>query len=175
MTDTATTQPAKKRFGLLPLPADTSAYNANVLIATWFGVGRLRPGPGTLGTLAALPFGYAIASFSGIPGMIVASCLMLWIGTVAANYYVRKSGVKDDQCIVVDEVVGVWIAAIPAGINPELWFVAFILFRIMDIYKPWPASYFDRRGGGFAVMMDDVIAGIYAFLGVAAYAYMSVS
>ena len=69
--------------------------------------------------------------------------------------------------------MGVWIAALPAGINPDLWIAAFVLFRLFDIYKPWPASYFDKRGrGGFDVMMDDVVAGAFAFLGVASLALL---
>ncbi|MDY0008818.1 MAG: phosphatidylglycerophosphatase A [Bdellovibrionales bacterium] len=161
-----------KKFGLLPLPAGTSMRNPHVLIATWFGIGRLRPAPGTLGTLGAIPFGYAIAYYTGIAGLIVAALLMVWLGTIAATYYGKKSGKKDDQSIVVDEVAGMWIAAIPAATYPELWLLAFVLFRIFDIYKPWPASYFDKRpgGGGFDVMMDDVVAGIFAFFGVSAAA-----
>ncbi|MFN7113273.1 MAG: phosphatidylglycerophosphatase A [Alphaproteobacteria bacterium] len=167
---TAAAVPPHKKFGLMPLPEGTSMSNPHILLATWFGVGRLRPAPGTLGTLAAIPFGYAIAYFSGITGLLLAALLMIGIGTMAATYYGRKSGKKDDQTIVVDEVAGMWIAAIPAATHVELWVVAFFLFRLFDIYKPWPASFFDKRpnGGGFDVMMDDVVAGIYAFLGVAA-------
>lgn len=162
----------RKKFGLMPLPAGTTMRDPHVLIATWFGLGRLRPAPGTMGTLGAIPFGYAIAYYTGIVGLVIAALLMIWLGTLAANYYGRKSGQKDDQTIVVDEVAGMWIAAIPAATYPELWAVAFVLFRLFDIYKPWPASFFDKRenGGGFDVMMDDVVAGIFAFFGVAAAA-----
>lgn len=162
---------AKKNFRLRPLPENTAMGNPHVMIATWFGVGRLRPAPGTLGTLAAIPFGYGIAYVSGIVGLALAALLLLALGTMAANYYGRKSGEKDDQTIVVDEVVGMWIAAIPAALHIDLWIVAFLLFRLFDIYKPWPASFFDKRAGnGFDVMMDDVVAGIYAAIGVAACA-----
>ncbi|MBI1214626.1 MAG: phosphatidylglycerophosphatase A [Alphaproteobacteria bacterium] len=161
----------KCKPGIKPLPDGTTIAHPLSLIATWFGSGRLRPAPGTMGTIAALPFGYAIAAASGPLGLFIASVVMLLIGTVAASYYGRHSGLKDDQSIVVDEVVGVWIAAIPAGTDLQLWLLAFILFRIFDIYKPWPASYFDKKSrGGFDVMMDDVVAGIYAFPGVATMA-----
>lgn len=161
--------PAKKRFGLMPLPEGTSMGSPHVLIATWFGVGRLRPAPGTLGSLAAMPFGYAIAYYTGLTGLMLAAFLLLIIGSMAATYYGKKSGQKDDQTIVVDEVVGLWVAAIPAALHLNLWITAFLLFRLFDIYKPWPASFFDKRkgGGGFDVMMDDVVAGFYAALGVA--------
>ena len=161
----------KLKPGIKPLPPGATVTHPLSLIATWFGSGRLRPAPGTMGTAAALPFGYVISMYGGPVGLAVAALVMLVIGTVASNYYGKRSGEKDDQSIVVDEVVGVWIAAIPAGTDLQLWFTAFILFRVFDIYKPWPASYFDNRaGGGFDVMMDDVVAGIYAFPGVATMA-----
>lgn len=162
----------KFSFGIRSLPSGMQFKDSTVLIATWFGAGRLKPASGTIGSLAAIPPGVAISYFLGSLGLAVAAMLLLWVGTNAADAYGKKSGEKDDQAIVVDEVVGLWIAAIPAGINPTLWLVAFVLFRIMDIYKPWPASYFDKRAGsGFDVMLDDVIAGLYAFLGVASIAY----
>lgn len=164
----------KLKPGLSPIPAGTEFKNLNILIATWFGSGLLRPAPGTMGSLAALPVGYAISYFMGLPGLALASVLLLWIGTIAAGYYGRKSGKKDDQSIVVDEAVGIWIAAIPAGTHIHLWLLAFLLFRLFDIWKPWPASFFDRRSKhAFDVMMDDVIAGIYAFFGVATGAFIA--
>jgi len=143
-------------------------HKLTLLIATWFGSGLLRPAPGTIGTLAGLPFGYALAFFCGVKILALAALLLLIIGTFAANKYGKKSGTIDDQSIVVDEVVGLWIAALPAGTDPILWAAAFLLFRLFDITKPWPASIFDNRSRhGFDVMMDDVVAGIYALCGVA--------
>lgn len=157
-----------------PLPAGARMSDASVLIATWFGSGRLRPAPGTLGSLAALPFGYLISVNGGIGGLLLITLAVLIIGTFAATRYGEKSGEKDDQSIVVDEVVGLWIAGLPAEGNLYLWLAAFFLFRLFDVIKPWPASFFDKRGGGgFDVMMDDVIAGIYAFLGVATLALLT--
>ena len=157
----------KLKPGIRPVPPETSMADWRILLSTWFGSGRLRPAPGTLGSLAAIPFGYCIAMQSGAVGLALAALSLLCIGTVAADYYGRKSGVVDDQTIVVDEVVGMWIAAIPAEAHWELWVVALVLFRLFDIFKPWPASWFDNRSiGGIDVMMDDVIAGIYAFFGV---------
>lgn len=154
--------------GLRPLPPGMTLRNKDVLLATWFGSGLLRPASGTIGTLAALPFGYLIQHFGGMPALALAAALAFWFGAKAADRYGKKSGQPDDQAIVIDEVAGVWIAALPAGDDPGLWFVAFVFFRILDVYKPWPASFFDKRkGGGFDVMMDDVVAGAYAFLGTA--------
>ena len=168
--------PTKKRiFRILPPPPDTKFTDPIVLISTWFGVGLLRPAPGTLGSLAAIPFGYGLVMLLGNSGLLLGAILLLIIGTYPATLYGRKSGVKDDQCIISDEVVGMWIAAIPAGTNLWLWLVAFLLFRFFDIRKVWPASYFDNRGGGgFNVMMDDVVAGIYALLGVSIFALSTI-
>lgn len=161
----------KAKPGIRPLPPGTAFSNPHVLIATWFGAGRLKPGSGTIGSLAAIPFGYLITVSTGYLGLALAAALLFWVGTLSANYYGEKSGEKDNQAIVVDEVIGMWIAAIPAENNLFLWLIAFVLFRIMDIYKPWPASFFDNRAGnGMDVLLDDVIAGFYAFLGVAGYA-----
>lgn len=176
MSKATAAQNAKKPFiGLRPLPPETEFRNLNVLIATWFGAGRIRPASGTMGSLAAIPFGIAIQYIAGIPGLILATILLMWVGTIAADYYGRKSGQTDDQAIVVDEVVGMWIAGIPASINPVLWAIAFVLFRLFDITKPWPASYFDNheRATALYVMLDDVVAGIFAFFGVASLAIIT--
>lgn len=156
---------------LRPIPEGTRMTDWRICLATWFGAGRLRPAPGTIGSLAAVPFGFIIAHQGGVIGLAMAALALLCIGTVAAQYYGEKSGQVDDNSIVVDEVVGLWIAAIPAGNNLDLWLTAFILFRIFDIYKPWPASWFDENSRrGIDVMMDDVVAGIYALFGTAALA-----
>jgi phosphatidylglycerophosphatase A len=155
------------KAGIKPLPPETKFTHPQVLLATWFGSGLIRPAPGTMGTLAAMPLGYLITLCFGQIGLAVAALLLLAIGTPAASFYGKKSGEVDDQSIVVDEAVGVWIAALPADKSIALWIFAGLLFRFFDIRKPWPASYFDNRSsGGFDVMMDDVVAGIYALLGV---------
>lgn len=161
----------KSKPGIRPLPPGVTFTNPRILIATWFGAGRLKPASGTWGSVAAMPFGYLIYHVSGIAGLALAAALLLAVGTWAADYYGKMSGATDDQAIVVDEVVGLWIAAIPAEDSIALWCVALVFFRIFDIFKPWPASWFDNRSrGGFDVMMDDVVAGVYAMMGVAATA-----
>ena len=157
--------------GIRALPAGSSPKDYDVLLATWFHVGRLKPGSGTWGSLMALPVGYAIAYFTGIIGLVIAIIGITWIGIKTADSYGKKIGEVDHQGIVVDEVAGMWIAALPAEKNILFWIIAFIFFRVFDILKPWPASYFDKKKrGGTDVMMDDVVAGIYAFMGVAAIA-----
>ena len=167
---------AKLKPSIRPLPPGLAFFSPTVLIATWFGSGRIRPASGTIGTLAALPFGIVIGAIGGPAGLALAALILFFIGKAAAEAYGKKSGSSDDQAIVVDEAVGLWIAGIPAAAAPGLWIIAFILFRFFDIYKPWPASFFDeRKNGGFDVMMDDVIAGIFAFFGVATLSLFLVS
>lgn len=159
------------KFRIEPLPEGATMKQWGVWVSTWFGSGRLRPAPGTMGSLAAIPFGVGIQYAGGPVALALAALAITCIGVVAANRYSKKSGVVDDQTIVVDEVAGMWIAGIPAETNPELWFFAFLLFRLFDIWKPWPCSYFDdKSASGVDVMMDDVVAGIYAFVGIGAMA-----
>ncbi len=156
----------KLKLRFKPLPAGLPLANPVALISTWFGSGLVRPAPGTVGSLAAIPFGLAIVWLGGPLYLALAALALLIVGTVAANAYGRKSGEVDDQSIVVDEVVGIWIAALPAKLHLWPWLTAFLLFRLFDIWKPWPARFFDNRArNGFDVMMDDVVAGIYALLG----------
>jgi phosphatidylglycerophosphatase A len=157
----------KSRPHISPLPAGARWWDTRVLTATWFGAGRLRPAPGTMGSIAAIPFGYAIYAAGGPFALFVSAFGLLYVGTLAADYYGGKSGVKDDQSIVVDEVAGMWLAATPAENHWDLWLFALLLFRLFDIVKPWPASYYDKRSAdGYDVMMDDIVAGVYALVGV---------
>jgi len=160
-----------KKPYIKPLPKGLKLKELDVMIATWFGSGLIRPAPGTFGTLAALPAGYLFQLIGGIPLLLIATFLTFFIGKKAAALYEERTGEHDASSIVIDEAVGLWIAGIAAGTNPILWFCAFLLFRLFDIVKPWPASRYDKRGSGaYDVMMDDVIAGIFAFFGVATLA-----
>ena len=141
-------------------------------IALGFGSGLSPVAPGTAGSLAALvpwlivrglhPVAYAVF-------LVATFALGVW----ACNWVVRKTNVEDPSFVVWDEFVGQWIALLPLVVlaRSAWWIVAgFILFRIFDIWKPWPVSLADRDvGGGLGVMIDDVVAGAYAAiaLGVA--------
>lgn len=135
------------------------------LLGTWFGAGLL-PGPsGSWGSLAALPFAWAIESGFDRCGLALAAILLFWAGCRAADIIERESGVADHSAIVVDEVAAQWLvlAAVPRGFLAYL--LGFALFRLFDIWKPWPISVADRRiKGGFGVMFDDVLAAYYAAL-----------
>lgn len=134
------------------------------MITSWFGTGHLPYAPGTWGSLAALPFAWVIAYAFGPTGLLIASLIALGVGIWATHIVLRSSASKDPSHIVIDEVVGQWIALLPAAPGePWPWIAAFLAFRLFDIVKPWPASHFDRKvAGATGVVMDDVFAGLYA-------------
>lgn len=156
---------------LSPLPPGCFPNNPHMIIATWFGSGRIRPAPGTMGSLAAIPFGMAMQALYGIPALLIGIVIVFALGVKSSNVYEEKSGEHDNSTIVIDEVAGMWIAGIPAGENIWLWGVAFLLFRLFDIAKPWPISKLDRDvKGGLGVMLDDVLAGFIAMCGTSMFA-----
>lgn len=138
----------------------------SALLATWFGCGLMRPGPGTWGSLGAMPFGIFMLVIWGPVVLAVAALLLFPLGIWATKQILKGSDTDHDpQIVVVDEVVGQWIALLPALLNPFHIVLAFILFRAFDVLKPWPVSYFDRKiPGAYGVMLDDVAAGILAAL-----------
>lgn len=140
-------------------------------LGTFFGAGYLKPGPGTWGSVAGLLLWLAAAHFLQptqgqlAAGTAVAALLLLLAGIPAASRVALEAGTEDPQCVVADEVVGQWIALIPAALHPWWsWLLALLLFRAFDIVKPPPAQQFDRMHGGFGIMMDDVAAGVYALV-----------
>lgn len=134
-------------------------------VATWGGSGLMRPAPGTWGSIAALPFGIALMFLGGVPALLVGLAVVLAAGVWACRAMERMTGDHDASYIVIDEVAGIFIALIPAGMSTLSVLAAFALFRFFDILKPWPVSWFDREmPGPWGVMLDDVMAGIYAAL-----------
>lgn len=138
-------------------------WHPAALIATVLGVGRLRPAPGTWGSLAALPAAWAIASVAGGLGLAAAVCVVSVVGVWASDIYVRRTGADDPSVIVIDEVAGQWLTLVLLPTEPLAYTMGFLLFRVFDVLKPWPASWADRRiKGGLGVMLDDLLAGIMA-------------
>ncbi len=139
-----------------------------IWLATWFGCGLMKPAPGTWGTLGGLPVGILITAIGGWPALLVAIVAVSAVGYWAAGKFEEQSGEHDNSAIVIDEVAGVWIALIPAGLSIPHVIAAFLLFRFFDILKPWPISWADKKlPGAFGVMADDIIAGIFAALIIA--------
>jgi phosphatidylglycerophosphatase A len=136
---------------------------ALALFVTWFGSGWLPWAPGTWGSLAALPFAWLIVTYGG-PGLLaVASLGLFGAGCWAADIAAREADTKDPGWIVVDEVVGQWFTLLAAPQSLLGYAAAFVLFRLFDIWKPWPIGWADRKlEGGFGIMADDVLAAVFA-------------
>jgi phosphatidylglycerophosphatase A len=138
------------------------------LLATWFYCGHFPKGPGTAGSLGSLAVAGLIYSLTGAPPWtfaVLAAALFLpavW----AAHRAIRSSGSKDPQFVVVDEVIGQWIAlaGAPALDSWRHWVAAFLLFRALDIFKPPPVRALENLPGAAGVVLDDVMAGAYAAL-----------
>ena len=141
-------------------------------IATFFGAGYGKPGPGTWGSVAALLL-WAVYAWLAHPstlaltlalaiGIVVATAL----GIPAATIVERESGRTDPSFVVIDEVIGQWIALLGSPADWRHGLIALVLFRLFDITKPFPVRRLERLPGGWGIIFDDVAAGLYA-LGVA--------
>ena len=154
----------------------TGLMEPTIFMATWLGSGLLPKVPGTWGSLASLPFAWFLHLNTSWEVLAGACLIIFLIGIWAANGYKKLLGGKDPGPIVIDEVAGMWLTLLPAIYlfpkTPDLftYFVAFLLFRICDICKPWPASLADKKlSGGIGIMLDDIIAAIYSGLGLTCY------
>lgn len=135
------------------------------LIATWFGCGYAPKAPGTAGSIAAIAIAWLIHRFTGLPGTAFAffAALLTIPGVWASDVLARRSGNKDPQIVVVDEVIGQWVAlAGAAALNWKSWLIALALFRLFDMWKPWPIRNLEKFPGGIGIVADDILAGIYA-------------
>lgn len=154
-------------------------------IATFFYVGLIPFAPGTFGSLAAIPFAYGLHWLGGFPLLGVATIGVFAIGLYATGIVTAGSLDHDPSSIVIDEVAGQWIALWPlsaglwfASVAPQVfpwpgWVGAFVLFRLFDIWKPWPVSWADNMSTPMGVMLDDVIAGVMAAIVVSIAAFIS--
>ena len=137
---------------------------------TFFGTGLIKPGPGTWGSLAATALWYLAAravhptttNLAIATGVAAAAATL--IGIAAGSIIERESGSEDPGFVVIDEVAGQWIALAACPVEIRHALLAFALFRLFDIVKPWPARQLERLHGGLGIMMDDVAAGVYALL-----------
>jgi phosphatidylglycerophosphatase A len=136
------------------------------MVATFFGAGRLRPGPGTWGSIATIVLWYAassqIAPSSRTWATIVAAALVTLIGIPAATRVARASGVKDPQFVVIDEVAGQLVTLIAVPLAWKTFLAGLILFRVFDILKPFPIRRLERLPEGTGIVVDDLGAGFYA-------------
>jgi phosphatidylglycerophosphatase A len=154
-------------------------------IATFFYVGLLRPAPGTWGSLAALPLGYLLHRLGGFPSLALATAALFALGYWAVRAETAADPTEDPSEFVVDEVVGQWIALFPLsaglwamGMPPALfpwpgWVGGFLMFRLFDVWKPWLAGRGAPLHSPLGVMLDDVVAGVFAAVVVAIAAAVS--
>jgi phosphatidylglycerophosphatase A len=133
-----------------------------MFVASLAGIGLSPKAPGTLGSLVAVPFAWLIARETGNAGLLAAAAVLFFVGWAAAARTCRTLG-KDPREIVVDEASGQWLTLAAAPLDPWFYLAGFVLFRLFDIWKPWPVSWADRTIiGGFGTMIDDTLAAIYA-------------
>ena len=137
------------------------------LISTFFGVGLLRPAPGTWGSLAAMLVFGLLSPYVGREAWFVLTALLFVLGAWACERAGRTVGVMDHGGFVIDEVVAVWAIALALPSGWGWWFAAFAVFRLFDIVKIWPASGIDHRlKTGFGVRLDDLFAALYAWAAI---------
>jgi phosphatidylglycerophosphatase A len=136
------------------------------LVATFFGAGRLKPGPGTWGSVATVLL-WALAS-SQIPvanrtaATILAALAVTLIGIPAATLAARAAALKDPQFVVIDEVAGQLVTLIAVPLAWKTFLAGLILFRVFDILKPFPIRRLERLPEGTGIVVDDLGAGLYA-------------
>ena len=134
------------------------------LLSLGFGSGLSPHAPGTMGTLVAVPMYLLLGRLDLIVYLMVILGGFI-LGVYVCNYTSKALGVHDHSGIVWDEIIGYWITMIAVPALTWEWILAgFVLFRLFDIIKPWPVNIADKHlSGGFGIMIDDVLAGLYAF------------
>jgi phosphatidylglycerophosphatase A len=157
-----------QQIPLTQLPAKKTLWAW--LIATFFGAGLLKPGPGTNGSVAAVLLWFVAAhAFHPSPlslaiGTTIAAVAATLIGIPAATIVARESARKDPGHVVIDEVAGQLIALIAIPPDWQHAALSLVLFRLFDIFKPWPIRKLEALPEGTGIMLDDVAAGILALL-----------
>jgi phosphatidylglycerophosphatase A len=133
------------------------------LVSTALGAGRSPLAPGTAGSLVGVATFWAI---HGLPlvGQLAFTAGLFGLGVYCSARTAVEVGQKDPSVVVVDEVVGQWVALLVLPFTPGIAALSFVLFRVMDVFKPWPARDLERLPGGFGIMADDLMAGAYANL-----------
>jgi phosphatidylglycerophosphatase A len=150
------------------IDAASSAPVWVTVVATFFGAGRLRPGPGTWGSLAAVVLWWLIAAplpaATQIPAILLLIAAVIAIGIPAATLEARGCGKKDPQHVVIDEVAGQLVTLIACPILWKPLLCGFILFRAFDILKPPPIRSLEKLPEGTGIVVDDLGAGVYGLV-----------
>ncbi len=164
--------PAHEPAASVSGPASAVAPSSKTLwawsVATFFGVGRGKPGPGTWASAAAvllwaaLAWGLDPSAPALLLALVAAIALAMLVGIPAATIVARESGRHDPGFVVIDEVAGQWVALIGSRADWRHALIAFALFRLFDITKPFPIRRIERLPEGWGIVFDDVAAGLYA-------------
>jgi phosphatidylglycerophosphatase A len=133
------------------------------VLATAFGSGYSPFAPGTAGSAVGLLLFWPMAGWWW-PWQVGACLALLLVGALAATRVAERVGLKDPGIVVADEVLGQWVTLLALPFTPANAAVGFLLFRAMDVLKPWPARDLEQLPGGWGIMADDVAAGVYAHL-----------
>lgn len=134
------------------------------LIATWFGCGYFPAGPGTVGSLAAVVIAFLLHQYLHWSGLALLLLAVILLGPAiwAASRVARAIAKEDPGLVVVDEVLGQWVTLAGAStLNWKSFLIGFGLFRLFDIWKPWPVRKLETLHGGTGIIADDIAAGIY--------------
>ena len=152
-------------------PAHTLKKNTALIIASWFQTGFSPIASGTVGSLFALPLAYFAIYWGGSGWVLAFATLMFLIGKWATKIVLKDTKETDPSFVVIDEVIGQLLTFVLLGnllhfdMNRWYFLAGFIFFRFFDIVKVWPACYYDEQDHtAFGILMDDVIAGLYAAL-----------
>lgn len=132
-------------------------------LGTGFGLGYSPIAPGTAGSILAALVAFFVIK-GNAPYLIIATVVVFTIGVTASSYIEKERETKDPSLVVIDEIVGMWISVF---FIPYVWWdflIAFALFRFFDVMKPFPANNLQKLHGGLGIMIDDVIAGVYALI-----------
>ncbi len=132
-------------------------------LATGLGSGYSPIVPGTAGSAVGLLLFWPLSPLR-VGWQLGACALVLLLGVASATHVARRAGSEDPGIVVADEVLGMWITLLGVPFTPLVAAVGFVLFRVMDVWKPWPAAQLEHLPGGLGIMADDVMAGIYANL-----------
>ena len=137
--------------------------------ATVFGIGR-APAPGTIASLVSLPVAWVVMLYAGPFVLLALGAAIFIFGIWASEAYAIEQGNSDPSECVIDEVAGQFIACAFAPLSLAGFAAAFVLFRLFDISKLWPISAAERLHGGLGIMLDDLVAGLFAGVIVAVFA-----
>ena len=140
---------------------------ASTMIATLGGLGRAPFAPGTVASLASLPFAVLLRYYGGNLALLVAAFAIAAVGAWACDAYARTTNTVDPSECVTDELVGQWLTCAFAPLSVSGMLLSFLLFRLFDVLKPWPVSLAERLEGGIGIMADDIVAAVMAGLVVA--------